>query len=73
MQKEMRVGGYQGCTGVSLAQILSTPSDSGFGYFVEVDLAYPPAIHDIHNDLPLAPEKSKILTEWRSHYAYFSG
>ena len=69
MQKEMPVGGYQWCTEVSLAQILATPSDSNFGYFVEVDLAYPPAIHDIHNDLPLAPENMKIATEWRSDYA----
>ena len=69
MQKEMLVGGYQWCTEVSLAQILATPSDSDFGYFDEVDLAYPPAIHDIHNDLPLAPEKIKIPTEWRSDYA----
>ena len=69
MQKEMPVRGYQRCTEVSLAQILATPSDSSFGYFVEVDLAYPPAIHDIHNDLPLAPEKMKIPTEWRSDYA----
>ena len=69
MQKEMPVGGYQWCTEISLAQILATPSDSSFGYFVEVDLAYPPAIHDIHNDLPLAPEKIQIPTEWRSDYA----
>ena len=32
MQKEMPVGGYQWCTEVSLAQIRTTPSDSGFGY-----------------------------------------
>ena len=31
--------------------------------------SYPPAIHDIHNDLPLAPEKIKIPTKWRSDYA----
>ena len=69
IQKEMPVGGYQWCTEVSLAQILATLSDSDFGYFVEVDLAYPPAIHDIHKDLPLAPEKIKNPTEWRSDYA----
>ena len=65
----MPVGGCQWCTDVSLAQILATPSDFGFGFFVEVDLAYPPAIHDIHDDLTLAPEKIKIPTEWRSDYA----
>ena len=69
MHKEKLVGGYQWCTEVSLAQILVTPSDFGFGYSVEVDLAYLPAIHDIHNDLPLAPKKSRIPTEWKSDYA----
>ena len=69
MQKEMPVGGYQWCTDISLALILAITSDSSLGYFVEVDLAYPPAIHDIHNDLPLAPGKIKIPTEWRSDYA----
>ena len=38
-------------------------------HFVEVDLAYLPAIHDIHNDFPLAPENIKVPTEWRSDYA----
>ena len=65
----MPVGGYKWCTEITLSEILSTPADSAFGYFVEVDLAYPAEIHDVHNDLPLAPEKIKIPTEWRSDYA----
>ena len=39
------------------------------GYFVEVDLEYPPHLHGHHNDLPLAPEKLEIKTEWLSDYA----
>ena len=69
MQKEMPVGGYKWCTEITLSEILSTPADSAFGYFVEVDLAYAAEVHDVHNDLPLAPEKIKIPTEWRSDYA----
>ena len=69
MQKEMPVGGYKWCTEITLSEILSTPADSAFGCFVEVDLAYPAEVHDVHDDMPLAPEESKIPTEWRSDYA----
>ena len=69
MKKQMPVGGYEWCTDVSLSEILTTPADSPVGVFVEVDLEYPPAIHDVHNDLSLAPEKLKIPINWRSDYA----
>ena len=69
MQNELPVGGYQCCTEVSLAQTLAAPSDFGFHYLVEVDLAYLPAIPDIHNYHPLAPEFIRIPTDWRSEYA----
>src|SRR6266550_465384 len=32
------------------------PDAGSTGYFLEVDLDYPPQIHDLHSDLPLAPE-----------------
>ena len=69
MLMEMPLGGYQWCPEITLNEILSTPNDSPVGYFVEVDLVYPPGIHDSHNDLPLAPEKLKIPKEWKSDYA----
>ena len=68
MQKEMPVGGDKWCTEINLSEILSTPADSAFGDFVQVDLAYPAEVHDVQNDLPLAPDKIKIPTEWRSDY-----
>ena len=55
----MPVGGYKWCTEITLSEVLSTSADSAFGYFLEVDLAYPAEVHDVHNDLPLAPEKIK--------------
>ncbi|XP_068734495.1 uncharacterized protein [Montipora capricornis] len=33
--------------------------DSNKGSILEVDLEYPKELHDLHNDYPLAPEKSK--------------
>ena len=27
------------------------------GYFLEVGLKYPDALHELHNDYPIAPEK----------------
>ena len=30
----------------------------GIGYFVECDLEYPENLHGLHNDYPLAPEKT---------------
>ena len=34
-----------------------------------MNLEHPPAIHDVHNVLPLAPQKLKIPIKWRSDYA----
>ena len=38
------------------SHILNTPDDSSEGYILEVDLIYPENLHDLHKDLPLAPE-----------------
>ena len=36
--------------------ISSVPRDGDTGYFLEVSLEYPEYLHDLHNDMPLAPE-----------------
>ena len=36
------------------------------GYFLEDDLECPENLHDIHNNLPMAPEKIKIKDEMLS-------
>ena len=36
------------------------------GYFIECDLEYPAALHDLHNDYPLACERLSISTEMLS-------
>lgn len=48
--------------------IHSVPTDGSTGYFLEVDLEYPPHLHDKHNNLPLAPEKRKVKAHDWSPY-----
>jgi hypothetical protein len=37
--------------------ILTVPENGDTGFILEVDLEYPENIHDLHSDLPFAPEK----------------
>ena len=69
MQKMMPLGNYKWNTDITIDEVLKTAEDSSIGYFVEVDLKYPPHLHDIHNGLPLAPEKVCIQPSWLSPYA----
>ena len=44
----------------------SVPSDSSVGYILECDLSYPPELHDLHTDYPMAPEHLEITEDMLS-------
>lgn len=37
--------------------VMNISDDNDFGYILEVDLAYPDHLHELHKDLPFAPER----------------
>ena len=53
---------------VNLEDILNTPDDSVFGYFVEVDIKYPGKIKEKTKHFPFAPVNRKINPDDFSDY-----
>ena len=48
--------------------IMNQTMDQEIGYFFDVDLEYPPHLHDKHDNFPLAPEHFVINNEMISQY-----
>jgi hypothetical protein len=58
MSKYLPYGGFKwGNTDIN---VLNIPKNFSKGYIEEVDLSYPKELHDLHSDLPLAPENEKL-------------
>jgi hypothetical protein len=49
--------------------VLEISDNNEKGYMLEVNLDYPPELHDLHNEYPLAPEKVKVAEDMLSPYA----
>jgi len=49
--------------------IMNVADDNDEGYVLEVDVNYPTALHDLHSDYPLAPQKMKVTNDMLSPYA----
>lgn len=49
--------------------VTTIPDDSEDGYILEVDLAYPDRLHDLHSDFPLAPERTFVTEDMLSPYS----
>ena len=49
--------------------VKSIPDDADTGYIPKVDLEYPAAIHDIHSDLPVAPDSQAVQIDDLSPYS----
>lgn len=54
---------------LSVQDILSLPDEGENGMILEVDLEYPSEIHDLHNDLPVAPEQMIVHPDMLSPYS----
>ena len=48
--------------------ILNVADDNPTGYIIEASLEYPPELHKLHNDYPLAPESVLITRDMLSPY-----
>ena len=49
--------------------VTQIPDDAETGYILEVDLEYPAEIHNLHSDLPVAPEQRKVTEDELSPYS----
>ena len=56
------------CRGSFLETILNAPDDAETGYFCEVDLEFPPELHDKLKHFPPCPESLIPQQEWFSDY-----
>ena len=66
MSMPLPTGGFAWCDEKEFESIFDDlmaqeePMDGEEGWIFEVDMTYPQDLHDVHNDLPLAPEKFAI-------------
>ena len=70
MSQYLPYGGFKWVKNIDKIKrkLMNMKSNNSTGNILEVDLEYPQALHDIHNDYSLAPEKINIPKECLSDY-----
>ena len=68
MMKKLPIGSFEWDDTLTVEMISAHDCEGEYAFFVEVDLAYPSELHIDHQDLPLAPEKLVIQSDWLSEY-----
>nr|XP_015839705.1 PREDICTED: uncharacterized protein LOC107398798 [Tribolium castaneum] len=59
MSQYLPYGNFRFLEDFNITEILNTSDTSNDGYIIECDLEYPTPLHDLHSDLPSAPQHLK--------------
>ena len=69
MSQKLPRGDFRWIPSPEYINLDSYDENSAKGLILEVDLEYPPELHRLHNDYPLAPEKMVVREEMLSDYS----
>ena len=69
MSQKLPTGDFRWIPSPEYINLDSYDENSAKGLILEVDLEYPPELHHLHNDYPLAPEKMVVQEEMLSDYS----
>ena len=69
MSQKLPTGDFRWIPSPDSINLDSYDENSAKGLILEVDLEYPPELHHLHNDYPLAPEKMVVREEMLSDYS----
>ncbi len=68
MSESLPYGDVKFDTTVTIEEVLNTTDDNDIGYFVEVDISFPPEMHELVKQFVPLPENVIPQTEWFSEY-----
>ena len=68
MSKYLPYKGFRWLKNIDKFDIISINHKNLTGYFLEVDLECPDELHELHNDFPLAPERSAVSNNMLPKY-----
>ena len=66
MSEYLPYGDFEWLKNVAELDVMSINEKSPIGYLLEVDLEYLDALHELHNDYPLAPQKRAVSSDMLS-------